>query len=132
RPHRARSLLAAGRELPAREAVRGRAELVRGILELRDGVVTDAREVLLHAARLLEPHDRPGARRALLHAAEAAWADGDVTGYLSDIGRATALTGPGATATGDGESVVREAGDRAAAACAPGDGGGDGGERDPG
>ncbi|WP_141760198.1 ATP-binding protein, partial [Streptomyces fradiae] len=120
RPHRARSLLAAGRELPAREAVRGRAELVRGILELRDGVVTDAREVLLHAARLLEPHDRPGARRALLHAAEAAWADGDVAGYLSDIGRATALTGPGGTAGDD-----RDAGD-----CASGDG--DGGEHDPG
>ncbi|WP_267133956.1 LuxR family transcriptional regulator [Streptomyces sp. WAC 00631] len=130
RPHRARSLLAAGRELPAREAVRGRAELVRGILELRDGVVTDAREVLLHAARLLEPHDRPAARRALLHAAEAAWADGDVTGYLSDIGRATALTGPGGTAAGDGDAGGRETGDRAAAACAAGDG--DGGEHDPG
>ncbi|MBQ0984834.1 helix-turn-helix domain-containing protein [Streptomyces sp. F63] len=125
RPHRARSLLAAGRELPAREAVRGRAELVRGILELRDGVVTDAREVLLHAARLLEPHDRPSARRALLHAAEAAWADGDVTGYLSDIGRATALTAPVRPAAGggggDGGGPGRDRGG------APGSGGQDAG-----
>ncbi|WP_107046801.1 LuxR family transcriptional regulator [Streptomyces albus] len=127
RPHRARSLLAAGRELPAREAVRGRAELVRGILELRDGVVTDAREVLLHAARLLEPHDGPAARQALLHAAEAAWADGDVTGYLSDIGRATALTTSGRTAAGDDDGDGEGDGARADGEGGLGDGLGSGG-----
>lgn len=87
RPHRARALLDAARRLPAAAVVRGRAELLRGVLELHNGVVTDAREVLLAAARLLSGDDPAAAYRALLGAADACWAVGDVTGYAAALAR---------------------------------------------
>ncbi|MFD1828212.1 LuxR C-terminal-related transcriptional regulator [Streptomyces desertarenae] len=95
RPQRALSLLDRARALPVHDVVRGRTELVRGALELRNGVVTDAHEVLGHAARLLGPHDPRAARRALLHASDASWAVGDIAGLRADLARVVELRCPG-------------------------------------
>ncbi|MGD9483487.1 LuxR family transcriptional regulator [Streptomyces sp. TRM70308] len=73
---------------PAGAAVRGRAELVRGTLELRDGHVGDAHAVLHLAAELLAPADPARAAEAMLGAAEAAWAAGDLPGYVAALTRA--------------------------------------------
>ncbi|MYV51474.1 hypothetical protein GT042_02905, partial [Streptomyces sp. SID3212] len=54
-----------------------RAHYVHGLLGLHDGPAADARETLLMAADLLSAHDTERAVRALLGAAEAAWAMGD-------------------------------------------------------
>ncbi|MTE18939.1 AAA family ATPase [Streptomyces sp. TRM43335] len=91
RPHRALRLLDRARALPVHDAARGRIELVRGLLELRNGVVTDAHEVLTHAARLLGPYDPHAARRALLHASDASWAVGDIAGLRADLARVAEL-----------------------------------------
>ncbi|MEE1927884.1 AAA family ATPase [Streptomyces sp. TRM 70351] len=99
-PHTARDLLARARTLPADEAVRGRAELVRGELELRDGPSDDAHAALLLAAGLLAPTDREHAVAALLGAADAAWATGDVPAYLAALDRAARL-GPLPALLGD-------------------------------
>ncbi|MER5873971.1 ATP-binding protein, partial [Streptomyces sp. NPDC002044] len=64
RPRRARELLAGTRDATAHDAVRGRAELVRGALALRDGPVGDAYEALLMAAARLGPYDRERALAA--------------------------------------------------------------------
>ncbi|MCT2594338.1 LuxR C-terminal-related transcriptional regulator [Streptomyces sp. N2-109] len=95
----ARHLLDRARGLPAQAAVRGRVELVRGILELRDGPVADAREVLLLAAGLLAPHEPGFALEAMLGAADAAWAAGDVPGYLATLDRTGPLDRPAAVRT---------------------------------
>ncbi|GAA3651044.1 helix-turn-helix transcriptional regulator [Streptomyces chitinivorans] len=94
RPYRALALLDRARALPVHDTVRGRAELVRGVLELRNGVVTDAHELLSYAARLLGPYDPHTARRALLHATEAAWAVGDIAGFRADLARIAGLRMP--------------------------------------
>ncbi|MFH0244470.1 LuxR C-terminal-related transcriptional regulator [Streptomyces sp. HK10] len=94
RPYRALALLDRARALPVHDTVRGRTELVRGVLELRNGVVTDAHELLSYAARLLGPHDPHTARRALLHATEAAWAIGDIAGLRADLARIAELRAP--------------------------------------
>ncbi|WP_344322423.1 helix-turn-helix transcriptional regulator, partial [Streptomyces macrosporus] len=93
-PQRALTLLDQARALPVHDAVRGRTELVRGTLELRNGVVTDAHELLSYAARLLAPYDPHTARRALLHASEASWAVGDITGLRADLAGIAALRPP--------------------------------------
>ncbi|MGX1542531.1 LuxR C-terminal-related transcriptional regulator [Streptomyces adustus] len=82
RPARARELLAAARPWPAHDAVRGRAELVRGLLELQDGPVADACEALRLAAELLAPYDAQRTDLALLAGMEAAWSAGDAESYL--------------------------------------------------
>ncbi|WP_437052725.1 LuxR C-terminal-related transcriptional regulator [Streptomyces sp. enrichment culture] len=79
RPRRALRLLAEAGGGPAPDAVRGRAELVRGIAELRDGPVADARASLLSAAALLTADAPAQAGAAALAAADAAWAAGDIT-----------------------------------------------------
>ncbi|WP_410538630.1 AAA family ATPase [Streptomyces sp. KL2] len=94
RPYRALALLDRARALPVHDTVRGRTELVRGVLELRNGVVTDAHELLSYAARLLGPYDPHTARRALLHATEAAWAIGDIAGLRADLARIAGLRTP--------------------------------------
>ncbi|CAL9414842.1 hypothetical protein SUDANB106_01746 [Streptomyces sp. enrichment culture] len=94
RPYRALALLDRARALPVHDTVRGRTELVRGVLELRNGVVTDAHELLSYAARLLGPYDPHTARRALLHATEAAWAIGDIAGFRADLARIAGLRTP--------------------------------------
>ncbi|MFI9030815.1 LuxR C-terminal-related transcriptional regulator [Streptomyces sp. NPDC053560] len=86
RPARARELLVPVRALPAALPVRGRAELVHGLLSLRDGPVADAREELLLAAALLGPHDAAAALTARLAATEAAWAMGDAAAYVEALG----------------------------------------------
>ncbi|HZG02857.1 MAG TPA: LuxR C-terminal-related transcriptional regulator [Streptomyces sp.] len=91
RPHRALALLDQARTPPVHDAVRGRAELVRGTLELRNGVVTDAHEVLTYAARLLGPYDPHTAREALLLATDASWAVGDIAGFRADLARIAEL-----------------------------------------
>ncbi|MFD5816602.1 LuxR C-terminal-related transcriptional regulator [Streptomyces sp. NPDC127038] len=84
-PHRARELLArAGYETP-RDAVRGAALLVSGLLALQDGPVTDAREVLLLAAELLAPADARRALAARLAAVEACWAMGDAAACVEAL-----------------------------------------------
>ncbi|MGW2822613.1 LuxR C-terminal-related transcriptional regulator [Streptomyces sp. NPDC001443] len=86
RPARARELLAAARPCPAHDAVRGRAELVRGLLELQDGPVADACEALRLAAELLAPYDAQRTDLALLAGMEAAWSAGDAESYLRITG----------------------------------------------
>lgn len=71
--------------------VRGLNELAQGLAELHGGVVSDAREVLLAAARLLTPVAPRAAREALLRAAEASFGLGDPAGYLAAVDRVTAL-----------------------------------------
>ncbi|WP_433549225.1 AAA family ATPase [Streptomyces sp. CA-294286] len=80
---RARALLAR----PGPRAGQGGALCVRGLLLLRDGPAADAREALLGAAALLAPYDPRRAQEALLGAAEAAWASGDVPAYLEALRR---------------------------------------------
>ncbi|GGS65003.1 helix-turn-helix transcriptional regulator [Streptomyces daghestanicus] len=103
RPDRARTLLAAARECAAPPLVRGRAELVGGLTELRDGPVEDAHQSLLLAASLLAA-DAPGqAAAAALAAADAAWAAGDLAACLATLG-----TGEGPRdAVGDHRSGMR-------------------------
>ncbi|MCE7079121.1 LuxR family transcriptional regulator [Streptomyces sp. ST2-7A] len=81
RPQAARTLLERARMLPAGDVTRGRAALVLGTLQRECGVITDARESLVQAARLLGPHDPDRAGDALRVAAEAAWVAG--TGPLA-------------------------------------------------
>ncbi|AOW90526.1 helix-turn-helix transcriptional regulator [Streptomyces olivaceus] len=85
RPDRARPLLGAARARAAPAAVRGRAELVRGLTELRDGPVGDAHQSLLLAASLLAGDAPADAATAALAAADAAWAAGDLEGCLATL-----------------------------------------------
>ncbi|MFC8607092.1 LuxR C-terminal-related transcriptional regulator, partial [Streptomyces olivaceus] len=66
-------------------AVRGRAELLRGLTELRDGPVGDAHQSLLLAASLLAGDAPADAATAALAAADAAWAAGDLEGCLATL-----------------------------------------------
>ncbi|MFE0419569.1 helix-turn-helix transcriptional regulator [Streptomyces tendae] len=84
-PERARPLLAAARDRAAPPAVRGRAELVRGVTELRDGPVGDAHQSLLLAASLLAADAPADAAAAALAAADAAWAAGDLPACLATL-----------------------------------------------
>ncbi|MFI1676217.1 LuxR C-terminal-related transcriptional regulator [Streptomyces sp. NPDC020607] len=79
-PVRARALLARAGAVPAHGGV----HRVRGLLALADGPADDARESLLTAAALLPP---ARARRALIGAAEAAWAMGDAAAYREAMTR---------------------------------------------
>ncbi|MFC8867525.1 LuxR C-terminal-related transcriptional regulator [Streptomyces sp. NPDC057148] len=85
RPDRARPLLAAARGCAAPAAVRGRAELVRGLAALRDGPVGDAHQSLLLAATLLAEDAPADAATAALAAADAAWAAGDLPSCLATL-----------------------------------------------
>ncbi|WP_121745446.1 helix-turn-helix transcriptional regulator [Streptomyces sp. E2N166] len=85
RPDRARPLLAAARGCAAPAGVRGRAELVRGLTELRDGPVGDAHQSLLLAASLLAADAPADAATAGLAAADAAWAAGDLSACLAAL-----------------------------------------------
>ncbi|MFF9861786.1 LuxR C-terminal-related transcriptional regulator [Streptomyces tendae] len=85
RPDRARPLLAAARDSAVPAAVRGRAELVRGVTELRDGPVGDAHQSLLLAASLLAADAPAEAAAAALAAADAAWAAGDLPACLATL-----------------------------------------------
>ncbi|MFJ6070517.1 LuxR C-terminal-related transcriptional regulator [Streptomyces sp. NPDC093065] len=96
-PEQARPLLVAARDHAAPAAVRGRAELVRGLVELGDGPVGDAHQSLLLAASLLAADAPAAASAAALAAADAAWAAGDLPACLATLApapphRATAAT----------------------------------------
>ncbi|MFC9467936.1 LuxR C-terminal-related transcriptional regulator [Streptomyces coelicoflavus] len=95
RPEQARPLLVAARRHSAPAAVRGRAELVRGLVELRDGPVGDAHQCLLLAASLLAADAPADAAAAAMAAADAAWASGDLPACLATLAPAPP---PGATA----------------------------------
>lgn len=89
-PGRARELLARADYEGAPDAIRGAAQLVNGRLDLQDGPVADAREVLLLAAELLAESDPARALAARLAAMEAAWVTGDAAACLEALDR-----GPG-------------------------------------
>ncbi|MFV0132212.1 LuxR C-terminal-related transcriptional regulator [Streptomyces sp. HMX87] len=86
RPDRARPLIAAARDRAAPAGTRGRAELVSGLTELRDGPVGDAHQSLLLAASLLAASAPEQAAVAALAAVDAAWAAGDLTACLATLG----------------------------------------------
>ncbi|MFE5212811.1 LuxR C-terminal-related transcriptional regulator [Streptomyces sp. NPDC056600] len=98
RPAQARGLLADAGGPDARATVRGRAELLRGVMTLGDGPVADAHASLLFARSLLAGEAPELALAATVAAADAAWAAGDLTGCLSALASATATApapGPG-------------------------------------
>ncbi|CAM5546820.1 Helix-turn-helix transcriptional regulator OS=Streptomyces tendae OX=1932 GN=GUR47_04870 PE=4 SV=1 [Streptomyces tendae] len=108
-PQQARPLLAAARDGALPAAVRGRAELVRGLVELRDGPVGDAHQSLLLAASLLAADAPADAASAALAAADAAWAAGDLPACLATLGptapppATSATPAHGASAPGAGD-----------------------------
>ncbi|GAA3447112.1 helix-turn-helix transcriptional regulator [Planomonospora venezuelensis] len=93
-PQRARWLLARLNTLTVSEEVRGRAELVRGSLELRSGKTASACDELLAAAEWLLDRDREQAVRALIRASEASYLAGDTHRFLAITRRAAALRRP--------------------------------------
>ncbi|WP_051713132.1 helix-turn-helix transcriptional regulator [Actinoalloteichus caeruleus] len=100
-PRRAWALLTAP-ELPAADDdVVGRRELVRGALELRGGVVSDAHASLELAAALLRPHGGPLARAALMDRLAASWASGDLPRHLAALDHAAADDPPGPSTAGN-------------------------------
>ncbi|MFG2359122.1 LuxR C-terminal-related transcriptional regulator [Streptomyces sp. NPDC048521] len=107
-PARALQLLDAARDRPAPLPVRARAELLRGMALWGDGPVDDARETLLFAAALLAPHDPERSGAAVLTAAEAAWAAGDVGECL----RTLAIDRGECAVPGDGREAKAVGGDR--------------------
>ncbi|WAP53751.1 helix-turn-helix transcriptional regulator [Streptomyces sp. S465] len=111
RPHQALRLVAAARGGAAPAAVHGRAELVRGATLLRDGPVADARESFLLAASLLDADLPALATAAVLAAADAAWAAGDVTGCrrVLDSAASARVRAPGRGDPDDGHRAVPRA-----------------------
>ncbi|GIH95822.1 helix-turn-helix transcriptional regulator [Planobispora siamensis] len=96
-PQRARSLLNRLNllsSLTLSEEVRGRAELVRGSLELRSGKTGNACDELLAAAEWLLDRDREQAVRALVRASEASYMAGDTHRFLDITRRAATLRSP--------------------------------------
>ncbi|MFE9114141.1 LuxR C-terminal-related transcriptional regulator [Streptomyces collinus] len=114
-----------GRDVPRPSAEdRGHAELARGRRQLFDGPVDDARETLLLAASLLAAGAPDGAEAALLCAADAAWASGDVTACLTVLD-GTDTPGP---AGRHAAPVTATAGEAACDRSAPITGGGGSGQ----
>ncbi|MFJ3362304.1 helix-turn-helix transcriptional regulator [Streptomyces anthocyanicus] len=109
RPERARPLLAAARDRAAPDAVRGRAELLRGMTELRDGPVGDAHQSLLLAASLLAADDPAEAAAAALAAADAAWAAGDLPACLATLAPEPPLRAEHPSPGSDGPAAARTA-----------------------
>ncbi|MGW0352419.1 LuxR C-terminal-related transcriptional regulator [Streptomyces anthocyanicus] len=109
RPERARPLLAAARDRAAPDAVRGRAELLRGMTELRDGPVGDAHQSLLLAASLLAADDPAEAAAAALAAADAAWAAGDLAACLATLAPEPPLRAEHPSPGSDGPAAARTA-----------------------
>ncbi|MFG2320104.1 helix-turn-helix transcriptional regulator [Streptomyces tendae] len=108
-PERARPLLAAARDRAAPAAVRGRAELVRGVTELRDGPVGDAHQSLLLAASLLAADAPADAAAAALAAADAAWAAGDLPACLATLAPEPPHRAEGPAPGSDGPAGARSA-----------------------
>jgi DNA-binding CsgD family transcriptional regulator len=111
RPHRALRLLTEARGCAAPAAVHGRAELVRGMAELRDGPVADAHETLLLAASLLAADAPAQSARAALAAADAAWAAGDMSACHSALASGARVPDDARDAIGTGGALYAETGD---------------------
>ncbi|MGI8329931.1 AAA family ATPase [Actinomadura scrupuli] len=94
RPREARALVRQVLAGADSEELRGRADLLRGEIELRDGVPSTARRILLEAADGLLRADRGLAVTALAYAGEASCLAGDLAGYLTIAERAAALREP--------------------------------------
>ncbi|WP_141964053.1 AAA family ATPase [Actinoallomurus bryophytorum] len=71
--------------------LRGRADLLRGEIELRDGRPATGARMLLDAAARLADHDRRSAVVALAYAGEASCLGGDLRRYLAIAERAAVL-----------------------------------------
>ncbi|WP_307803829.1 helix-turn-helix transcriptional regulator [Micromonospora echinofusca] len=97
-PQRARLLLRRLPATPVHPVVAGRAELLRGELELRCGTIPAALAALLAAAEALAGADRTAALGALVRAGEAACFAGDQFRYAEVARRAEALRRPAAPA----------------------------------
>ncbi|SCL71593.1 AAA ATPase domain-containing protein [Micromonospora citrea] len=95
RPQRARRLLAGLPPGPADPVVAGRAELLRGELELRCGSPSVASATLLAAAGPVSGADRLAALGALVRAGEAVCFAGDQYRYAEVARRVAALRRPG-------------------------------------
>ncbi|MFD0527098.1 hypothetical protein ACFQ1I_07230 [Kitasatospora arboriphila] len=94
----ARQLLDRARRLPADRPTTGRATRTTGLVELAEGSAAQARATLALAAGLLSPADPDLALDARRHAAEAAWAAGDLAGCRAET--AALLPQPGTVGTG--------------------------------
>ncbi|MGI5224557.1 AAA family ATPase [Actinoallomurus sp. CA-142502] len=93
RSRRARSLVRRLAPAARQGPLRGRADLLRGEIELRDGRPAAGRRLLLDAADRLAGHDRRSAVVALAYAGEASCLNGDLRRYLAIAERAAALRG---------------------------------------
>ncbi|GAA4496659.1 hypothetical protein GCM10023191_039020 [Actinoallomurus oryzae] len=93
RSRRARSLVRRLAPAARQGPLRGRADLLRGEIELRDGRPAAGRRMLLDAADRLAGHDRRSAVVALAYAGEASCLNGDLRRYLAIAERAAALRG---------------------------------------
>ncbi|WP_435233464.1 LuxR C-terminal-related transcriptional regulator [Micromonospora aurantiaca (nom. illeg.)] len=91
-PDQARGLL---RRLPAASPAEGRADLLRGDMQLRCDAPADAVATLLAAADAVAPADRRAALLALVRAGEAICVTGDQYRYAEVARRAEALRRPG-------------------------------------
>ncbi|MFF0200798.1 LuxR C-terminal-related transcriptional regulator [Streptomyces sp. NPDC005017] len=87
-PRRALELLDTTAHPSLPDAVRGRAELLRGSVQLLDGPTATARESLLTAAALLAVPAPELSAVAGTRAMDAAWAAGDLPGCLEALSRA--------------------------------------------
>lgn len=93
-PERSRRLLDRMRGLNAGSEADGLAELLRGDIELRDGIAIHAHESLLAAAERLLPERRELALLTFVQAGEASCLAGDHARYFATAARVAALRGP--------------------------------------
>jgi DNA-binding CsgD family transcriptional regulator len=91
RSRQARALLRRVVPLARADRLRGRADLLRGEIEVRDGTPAIGRRMLLDAADRLISIDRRGAIGALVYAGEASCVDGDLRQYVRIAERVAAL-----------------------------------------
>lgn len=91
---RARALLRQAAPLTVTVGAHGRMDLVRGVLELRDGAPAAAAHNLRAAAEHLLDHDRHGAITALMLAGESHCVIGDYAGFTAVAARVAELREP--------------------------------------
>ncbi|MDN3356408.1 AAA family ATPase [Actinomadura sp. DC4] len=91
RSRRSRSLIRQLTPATRQGRLRGRADLLRGEIELRDGRPVAGRRMLLDAADRLAGHDRRSAVTALAYAGEASCLGGDLRRYLAIAEHAAAM-----------------------------------------
>jgi DNA-binding CsgD family transcriptional regulator len=94
RTSRSRALLRQARPPAGATQTNGLADLLHGVIELRDGAPVMAGQSLRAAAEQLVEHDRGRAVSALVLAGEASCVIGDYDGYFTTARRVAALRGP--------------------------------------